>query len=227
MHVICYNFLLARQQKFNTAVLDTPPPVRWSQVVPYTFVRSGVPVREDTYAGPSACEVGSPVPFLAAFISPVFPLGTHLLMGEQWASVQLGHRVGLEPQTFRMGGMRSDHYANSLRLSQSHYESKETKKKWLTWCRVPCFGSWHSSCHGLVCMLWRAIYDQVPCQMASLLNMMTYQSCYWSVELSLYGCWNASIWMQSCIQLRWSTWIVDYVLAHRKKLTHNNFELWS
>jgi len=53
------------------------------KVVPYTFVRRGVPVREDTYAEPSACEVGWPVPFLAAFISPVFPLGTHLLLGEQ------------------------------------------------------------------------------------------------------------------------------------------------
>ena len=52
------------------------------KVVPYTFVRRGVPVREDTYAEPSACEVGWPVPFLAAFISPVFPIGTHLLLGE-------------------------------------------------------------------------------------------------------------------------------------------------
>ena len=53
------------------------------KVVPYTFVRRGVPVREDTYPGPSACEVGWPVPFLAAFISPVLPPGTHLLLGEQ------------------------------------------------------------------------------------------------------------------------------------------------
>ena len=53
------------------------------KVVPYAFVRRGVPVRENTYAEPSACEVGWPVPFLAAFISPVFPLGTHLLLGEQ------------------------------------------------------------------------------------------------------------------------------------------------
>ena len=34
------------------------------KVVPYTFVRRGVPVREDTYAEPSASEVGWPVPFL-------------------------------------------------------------------------------------------------------------------------------------------------------------------
>ena len=53
------------------------------KVVPYTFVRRGVPVRDDTYAEPSACEVGWPVPFLAAFISPVCPLGNHLLLGEQ------------------------------------------------------------------------------------------------------------------------------------------------
>ena len=53
------------------------------KVFPYTFVRRGAPVREDTYPGPSACEVGWPVPFLAAFISPVLPPGTHLLLGEQ------------------------------------------------------------------------------------------------------------------------------------------------
>ena len=32
------------------------------KVVPYTFVRRGVLVREDTYVEPSACEVGWPVP---------------------------------------------------------------------------------------------------------------------------------------------------------------------
>ena len=53
------------------------------KVVPYTFVRRGVPVREDTYPELSACEVGWPVPFLAAFISRVLPPGTHLLLGEQ------------------------------------------------------------------------------------------------------------------------------------------------
>ena len=53
------------------------------KVVPYTFVRREVPVRENTYAEPSACEVGRSVPFLAVFISPVFPLGTHLLLGER------------------------------------------------------------------------------------------------------------------------------------------------
>ena len=53
------------------------------KVVPYTFVRRGVPVGEDTYPEPTACEVGWPVPFLAAFNSPVFPLGANLLLGEQ------------------------------------------------------------------------------------------------------------------------------------------------
>ena len=53
------------------------------KVVPYTFVRRGVPVREDTYTEASAYEAGWPVPFLAAFISPVLPPGTHLLLGEQ------------------------------------------------------------------------------------------------------------------------------------------------
>ena len=53
------------------------------KVVPYTFMCRGVPVREDTYAGLSACDVGWPVPFLAAFISPMFLLGTHLLLGER------------------------------------------------------------------------------------------------------------------------------------------------
>ena len=80
------------------------------KVVPYTFVRRGVPVRENTYAEPSACEVGWPAIFLAAFISAAFPLCTHLLLGEQsvlppgaylllgelWASIQSGHRVGLK-----------------------------------------------------------------------------------------------------------------------------------
>ena len=38
-------------------------------VVPYTFVRRGVSVREDTNPEPLACEVEWPVPFLAAFFS--------------------------------------------------------------------------------------------------------------------------------------------------------------
>ena len=42
-----------------------------------------VPVGEDTYPEPSACEIGWLVPFLVAFIFPVLPLGTHLVLGEQ------------------------------------------------------------------------------------------------------------------------------------------------
>ena len=53
------------------------------KVVPYIFVRRGVPVREDTYPESPACEVGWPVPFLADINSPVLPPGTHLLLGEQ------------------------------------------------------------------------------------------------------------------------------------------------
>ena len=67
------------------------------KVVPYTFMRRGVPVREDTYPKLSACEVGWLVPCLPAFISPVLPPGTHSLLGEQRASIQSGHRVGLKP----------------------------------------------------------------------------------------------------------------------------------
>ena len=54
-----------------------------AKVVMYTFVLGGVPVREDTYPELSAFEVGWPVPFLAAFISPVLPPGINLLLGEQ------------------------------------------------------------------------------------------------------------------------------------------------
>ena len=53
------------------------------KVVQYAFIRRGVPVREDTYPEPSACEIEWPVSFLAAFISPVLPPSTHLLLGEQ------------------------------------------------------------------------------------------------------------------------------------------------
>ena len=57
--------------------------VKKVKVIPYTFIRRGVPVTEDTYPEPSVCEEGWQVLFLAAFISPVIPLGTHLLLGEQ------------------------------------------------------------------------------------------------------------------------------------------------
>ena len=54
-----------------------------AKVVPYTFVRRGVPIREGTYPEPSAYEIGWPVLVLAAFISLVLSPGTHLLLGEQ------------------------------------------------------------------------------------------------------------------------------------------------
>ena len=59
-------------------------------------VRWGVPVRETLVLSHRLCEVGWPVPFLAAFISPVFPPGTHLLLGGQWVIKQWLY-VGLEP----------------------------------------------------------------------------------------------------------------------------------
>jgi len=89
--------MFTRNSHLTECILWNTTTFEKMKVVPYTFVRRGVPVREDTYAEPLACEVTWPVPFVAAVISPVFPLGTHLLLGEQWASVQSGHRVGLEP----------------------------------------------------------------------------------------------------------------------------------
>ena len=61
-------------------------------------VRWGVPVRETLVLSHRLCEVGWPVPFLAAFISPVFPPGTHLLLGGQceWV-INNWLYVGLEP----------------------------------------------------------------------------------------------------------------------------------
>ena len=46
-------------------------------------VRWGVPVRETLVLSHRLCRVGWPVPFLAAFISPVFLPGAHLLLGGQ------------------------------------------------------------------------------------------------------------------------------------------------
>ena len=67
----------------DVTVMDNGTSLIKVKVVPYTFVHRGVPVREGTYPEPSAYEVGLPVPFLVAFISPVLPPGTHLLLGEQ------------------------------------------------------------------------------------------------------------------------------------------------
>ena len=62
------------------------------KVIPYTFVRRGVPVRENTYAGPLACEVGWPVPFLAAFFPPVLPPGAICC----WVNSERAFSLGIE-----------------------------------------------------------------------------------------------------------------------------------
>ena len=49
-------------------------------VVSYNFVRRGEPVREGTYPKPLSCDVGWPVLFLTAFISPALPPDTQLLL---------------------------------------------------------------------------------------------------------------------------------------------------
>ena len=59
------------------------------KVVLYTFVRKGVPVREDTFPEPLACEVGWPVAFLATL--------THLLLGEAFSE---GIKSGLTCRLF-------------------------------------------------------------------------------------------------------------------------------
>ena len=45
-------------------IFRVAPLVKNVNVVPYTFVRRGVPAREDTYPEPLVCEIGWPVPFL-------------------------------------------------------------------------------------------------------------------------------------------------------------------
>ena len=56
-------------------------------------------------------EVGWPVPFLAAFISPVFPPGPHWLRGGQWANVQPLVLGGSRTVVFSTVGKRSNRYA--------------------------------------------------------------------------------------------------------------------
>ena len=75
--------LLSRDLCFGGNSETKLPDNRKVKAVTCTFVRRGVPVREDTYPELSVCEVGWPVPFLTAFISPALPPGTHLLLGEQ------------------------------------------------------------------------------------------------------------------------------------------------
>ena len=47
----------------------------------YSSASRGVPVVEDSYLGPSAYEIGWPMPFHATVISPVLPQSTHSLLG--------------------------------------------------------------------------------------------------------------------------------------------------
>ena len=67
------------------------------KVVSDTFVRRGVPVREDTYPEPSACEVWWPVPFIAAFISPVF----HWVPVCCWVNSEQAFSQGIESGSSR------------------------------------------------------------------------------------------------------------------------------
>ena len=57
------------------------------------------------------CEVGWTVPFLAAFNSPVFPPGTHLLLGGHRASFQPVVPGGSRTAFFGTVGKRSNRYA--------------------------------------------------------------------------------------------------------------------
>ena len=71
-------------------------------------VRWGVPVRETLVLSHRLCEVGWPVPFLAAFISPVFPPGTHLLLGGQSVSNQPLALCWSRTVVFASGSKRSN-----------------------------------------------------------------------------------------------------------------------
>ena len=74
-------------------------------------VRWGVPVRETLVLSHRLCEVGWPVPFLAAFISPVFPPGTHLLLGGQWVGNQPLALCWSRTVVFASGSKRSNREA--------------------------------------------------------------------------------------------------------------------
>ena len=74
-------------------------------------VRWGVPVREILVLSHRLCEVGWPVSFLAAFISPVFPPGPHLLLGGQWTGIQQLALGGSRAVVLATVGKRSNRYA--------------------------------------------------------------------------------------------------------------------
>ena len=61
--------------------------------------------------GHRICEVGWPVPFLAAFISPGSRPGPHSLLGGQWASVQPLALGELRTVVFGTVGILPDRYA--------------------------------------------------------------------------------------------------------------------
>ena len=73
--------------------------------------RWGVPVRETLVLSRRLCEVGWPVPFLAALISPAFPPGTHLLLGGQCVGNQPLALCGSRTVVFATGSKRSKRYA--------------------------------------------------------------------------------------------------------------------
>ena len=74
-------------------------------------VQWGVPVRETLVLSHQLFEVGWPVPFLAAFISPVFPPGPHLLLGGQWVCNQPLALCGSRTVVFTTVSKRSNRYA--------------------------------------------------------------------------------------------------------------------
>ena len=79
-------------------------------------VRWGVPVRETLVLSHRLCEAGSPVP-IAAFTSPVFPPGPHLLLGGQWVGNQPLALCGSRTVVFATGSKRSNRYATHHEVS--------------------------------------------------------------------------------------------------------------
>ena len=111
-------------------------------------VRWGVPVRETLVLSHRLCEVVWPVPFLAAFISPVFPPGTHLLQGGQWASIQPLVLGGSRTVVFGTVGKHYNRYAT--------YPCKEEYSGWLT--KLPIDHGRHTTSLNHIIDLSRQIY---------------------------------------------------------------------
>ena len=85
-------------------------------------VRSGVLVRETLVLSHPLCEEGWPVPFLAAFISPEFPPGTHLLLGGQWVGNQPLALCGSRTVVFATVSKRPNRYATRPLLYNYVYQ---------------------------------------------------------------------------------------------------------